>query len=89
MTPTRFRAVGVFVFKREASGRPAWGFFVSGREERAFLVRGSRHQFASLLQELRLLISKAQNKDRSRGGESDATYRAIVKMVGGKNYRAG
>lgn len=30
MTPTRFGAVGVFVFKREASGRPAWGFFVGG-----------------------------------------------------------
>ena len=62
---------------------------VSGREERAFLVKSSRRQLDSLMQELRLLISKAQNKDRSRGGESDATYRAIVKIVGGRNYRAG
>jgi hypothetical protein len=61
---------------------------VSGREERAFLLKSSRCQLESLLQELRLLISKAQNKDRSRGGEGDATYRAIGKIVGGKNYRA-
>jgi len=62
---------------------------VSGREERAFLVKSSRCQFDSLLQELRLVIGKADNKDHSRGGESDAAYRAIVKIVGGKNYRAG
>jgi Family of unknown function (DUF6062) len=62
---------------------------VSKRKERAFLVKSSRCQFDSLLQELRLLIEKAHNKDRSRGGESDASYRAIVKVVGGKNYRAG
>jgi hypothetical protein len=61
----------------------------SGREERAFLMKSSRCQLDSLRQELRLLISKAQNKDHSRGGESDAAYRAIVKIVGGKNYRAG
>ncbi len=62
---------------------------VSDREVRAFLVKTSRCQLESLLQELRLLISKAHNKDRSRGGENDATYRAIAKVVGGKNYRAG
>ncbi len=61
---------------------------VSGREERAFLVNSSRCQFDRLLQELRLLIEKANNKDRSRGGENDAAYRAIAKVVGGRNYRA-
>jgi hypothetical protein len=62
---------------------------ISGPKERAFLIESGRYQLATLRQELRLLISKAQNKDRSRGKESDAAYRAIAKIVGGKNYRAG
>jgi len=58
------------------------------REQRGFLVKSSRSQLESLIQELRVQIAKWQNKDHSRGGESDATYRAIGNIVGGKNYRA-
>jgi hypothetical protein len=62
---------------------------VSGREERSFLINSGRRHLDALVHDLRLLISKAQNKDRSRGTESDAAYRAVAKIVGGKNYRAG
>jgi hypothetical protein len=62
---------------------------VPSEEERDSLVKSSRSQLDVLLEELRLLITKSQNRDRSPGRESDSSYRAIAKLVGGKNYRAG
>lgn len=59
------------------------------KEQRAFLVKSGRHQVDVLLQELRLFVTKCQNKDRSPGRESDSAYRGIGKLVGGKYYWAG
>jgi Family of unknown function (DUF6062) len=59
------------------------------KEQRTFLAKSSHHQMDVLLQELSLLVTKWQNKDRSPGRESDSAYRAIGKLVGGKYYRAG
>jgi hypothetical protein len=59
------------------------------REQRIFLVASCRSQFATLREELRLLITKWGNKDHRLGEEKDSAYRAIGKLVGGKYYQAG
>jgi len=59
------------------------------KEQRGFLAKSGRHQMDVLLQELKLFVTKWQNKDRSPGSENDSAYRAIGKLVGGKYYRAG
>jgi hypothetical protein len=53
------------------------------------LLAASARQLDTLIQELRLHVAKWHAKDRSRGEEQDSTYRAIQKLVGGKNYRTG
>lgn len=55
----------------------------------SFLVTATCHQIDNLLQELRLQVSKWHNKDRSPGEEQSSTYRAIEKLVGGRNYWIG
>jgi len=54
---------------------------------RTSLLAAAARQLDMLIQELRLQVTKWRNKDRSRGEEQDSTYRAIQKLVGGKNYR--
>jgi hypothetical protein len=62
---------------------------ITDRNQRTFLLDGSRRQLRTLLQELKLLLIKRQNSDHSPGAERDSVYRAIGKLVGGKHYRAG
>lgn len=56
-------------------------------EVRAFLVTATCRQLDLLVEELKLQVAKWRNKDRSPGEEQDSTYRAIQKLVSGRNYR--
>lgn len=56
-------------------------------EVRAFLVTATCRQLDVLVEELKLQVAKWRNKDRSPGEEQDSTYRAIQKLVSGRNYR--
>lgn len=58
-------------------------------EVRIFLVTATCRQLDALIQELKLQVTKWRNKDRSPGEEQDSTYRAIEKLVGGRNYWIG
>jgi hypothetical protein len=62
---------------------------ISEREQRAFLVQSGRRHLNTLIQELRLLITKWQSKDHTPGRENDSSYRAIGKLVGGRHFRTG
>lgn len=62
---------------------------ISEREQRAFLIQNGRRQLNTLIQELRLLVTKWHNKDRTPGRENDSSYRAIGKLVGGRHFRTG
>ncbi|HBA39315.1 MAG TPA: hypothetical protein DCZ05_06125 [Deltaproteobacteria bacterium] len=58
-------------------------------EVRTFLVTTTCRQLDVLIEELKLQVAKWHNKDRSSGEEHDSTYRAIEKLVGGRNYWIG
>ena len=56
-------------------------------EQRAFLVQAVRRQLDAVIRDLRLLIEKWQNRNHTPGSESDASFRAIAKLIGGRHWQ--
>jgi hypothetical protein len=59
------------------------------REQRAFLMQVGRRQLDVVIRDLKLLIEKWQTRNHTPGSESDAAFRAIAKLVGGRHCQTG
>lgn len=62
---------------------------LTDQQQRTYLLNSSRRQLRALIQELKRLVAKRDNRDHSPGAENDSAFRAVEKLVGGKHYRVG